>query len=64
MFFAKWLVDLSSISGAISKPIPCTSETLVIIYQTTFLHKAEPLNYNITYCLIRFDLGIRKVRRD
>jgi hypothetical protein len=47
MYFTKWLVDLSSISGAFHKPVPCTSETLVIIYQTTFLHKAEDCNIQI-----------------
>jgi hypothetical protein len=47
MYFTKWLVDLSSISGAICTPFPCTSETLVINYQTTFLHKAEDYNLQI-----------------
>jgi hypothetical protein len=47
MYFTKWLVDLSSIYGAVRTPITCTSETLVIIYQTTFLHKAEDCNLQI-----------------
>jgi hypothetical protein len=47
MYFIKWLVVLSSISGAVCTPNACTSETLVIIYQTTFLHKAEDCNVQI-----------------
>jgi hypothetical protein len=47
MYFTKWLVDLSTNSGAVRTPITCTSETLVIIYQTTFLHKAEDCNLQI-----------------
>jgi hypothetical protein len=47
MYFTKWLADLSSISGGIRTPIPCISETLVIIYQTTLLHKAEDGNLQI-----------------
>jgi hypothetical protein len=39
MYFTKWLVDLSSISGAVRTPIPCTPET--------FLHKAEDCNLQI-----------------
>jgi hypothetical protein len=47
MYFTKWLVDLNSISGAVLTPLHCTSETLVIIYQTTFLHKAQDCNLQI-----------------
>jgi hypothetical protein len=62
MNFYKWLVDLSSISGAVLHPtLVRTSETLVIIYQTTFLHKAEVCNLQI---ILHAVLGIRKVRRE
>jgi hypothetical protein len=40
-------VDLNSIPVTVRTPIPCTSETLVIIYQTTFLHKSEDCNHRI-----------------
>jgi hypothetical protein len=41
IYFIKWLVDLNSISGAVGTPIPFISETLVIVYQTTFLLKQK-----------------------
>jgi hypothetical protein len=47
MYFIMWLVDLTSISGAVRTPNACISETLVIINQTTFLHKAEDCNLQI-----------------
>jgi hypothetical protein len=47
MYFTKWLVDLSSISRAVRTAIPCTSEILILIYQTTFLHTAEDCNLQI-----------------
>jgi hypothetical protein len=47
MYFIMLLADLSSISGAIHTPKSCTSETSVITYQTTFLHKAEDSNLQI-----------------
>jgi hypothetical protein len=47
MYFIMWLLDLSSISGAVRTPNTCISETLVIIHQTTFLQKAEDCNLQI-----------------